>query len=179
MLVPVAIRTEQVRAALRLRLGSDMVQETDVADRAADVLRGYSPYRDTLEALSERLCNTLFDCLYRSLGPRMTVRLDSGAMVRIRIQELPEVADDAMGALFEALTVYSVSYGLLKDYSLRSGSLSAMRVLYQRYDAFQSAQEKEIIARIVRDRYPAERYQAWLPAEAVPQTNHRKETNFS
>lgn len=165
MLVPVAIRTEQVRKALRPRLGSDIVDATDVADCAADVLRAYAPYRDTLEQLAERMGNALFGSLYRTLGPRMTVRLDQGDMVRIRLQDLPEVADDAMGALFESLTVYSVSYDLLKEYSMRSGSLSAMRVLYQRYDDFQSPEEKRIIARIVRDRYPAARYRDWLPPE--------------
>ena len=50
----------------------------------------------------------------------------------------------------------------LKDYSLRTGSLSAMRVLYQKYDDFQSQEEKDLMARIIRDNHPRERYATWL-----------------
>lgn len=162
--MPVAIRTQSVRDALRPRLGSAMVEGCDVADRAAAVLRGYAPYRDTLEDLAERLCNVLFDCLYGMLGPGMTVRLDDGRMQRIHMRELPDIADDVLGALFEAMTVYSVSYNNLKAYAMRTGSLSAMRVLYQQYDEFQTAEEKAIIARILRDNAP-DRAAAWLGDE--------------
>lgn len=163
--MPVVIRTQSVRDALRPRLGSAMVEGCDVADRAASVLRSYAPYRDSLEDLSERLCNVLFDCLYGILGPSMTVRLDDGHMQRIHMRELPDIADDAMGALFEGMTVYSVNYNTLKDYSMRTGSLSAMRVLYQQYDEFQSPEEKAIIARIIRDNVQPERYRSWLKEE--------------
>ena len=162
--MPVAIRTQSVRDALRPRLGSAMVEGCDVADRAAGALRGYAPYRDTLEDLSQRLCNVLFDCLYGILGPGMTVRLDDGRMQRIHMRELPEIADDIMGALFDEMTVYSVTYNTLKEYAMRTGSLSAMRVLYQKYDEFHSAEEKGLIARILRDNAP-ERASAWLGDE--------------
>ena len=92
----------------------------------------------------------------------MAVRLDDGRLLRVRMQDLPDVADAAMGALFEGMTVYSVNYQTLKDYSLRTGSLSAMRVLYLRYGAFQPPEEKALMARIIRERYPRERYAAWL-----------------
>lgn len=164
--MPVAISTASVRDALRPRLGTDMVEGSGVADKAAQVLRSYSPYRDTLEEINRRVCDALFDALYRSVGPSMTVRQDNGVFVRIHMNELPEVADDVMYALFSALNVYSVSYGLMKEYAMRTGSLSAMRTLYEKYDGFQSAQEKALMARIIREGYPPQRWQAWLDAQA-------------
>ena len=160
--MPTAVRTDSVREALRPYLGSAMVYGTDVAEQAAQALRTYAPYRDELEDVAERVRRALFDCLYGALGPRMAVRLDDGRMLRIRMQDLPEVADAAMDALFEGMTVYSVNYQTLKDYSLRTGSLSAMRALYLRYDAFQPPEEKALMARVIRERYPRERYEGWL-----------------
>lgn len=164
--MPVAISTYSVKCALRPYLGSDMVDGTPIAEEAAHVLRSFAPYRDTLEELAERLSNVLFDVLYSALGPRMTVRLDNGDLIRIMMKDLPDVADAAMGALFDTMTVYSVNFQTLKDYSLRTGSLSAMRVLYQKYDDFQSSDEKALMARIIRDNHPKSRYESWLRDEA-------------
>ena len=164
--MPAIIRITDVRRALAPRLGSELVDGTDIADQVAQVLRGYASYRDTLEQLAERLANTLFNALYNILGPSMTVRLDNGAFTRIRLSDLPEIADDALYALFNQLTVYSVNYETLKDYSLRAESLSAMRVLYEKYDDFQSPEEKALMARVIRTGYPPARYEAWLPREA-------------
>ncbi|MBE5804751.1 MAG: hypothetical protein E7316_09590 [Clostridiales bacterium] len=164
--MPVAISTYSVKCALRPYLGSDMVDGTPIAEEAAHALRSYAPYKDTLEDLARRVGQALFDVLYSTLGPRMILRLDSGEMARIHMDELPDVADAVLGVMFEGMTVYSVSYQTLKDYSLRTGSLSAMRVLYQKYDDFQSADEKALMARIIRDNHPRERYMTWLKDEA-------------
>ena len=152
MAMPVGISEWQVREALRPHLGSALVEQTPLARQAASVLRGYAPYRDTLEELEARLESCLFDELYNALGDHMTVRLDDGRIVRIRMRQLPELADEAMGVLFESLQVYSVNYRTLKDYSMRAGSLSAMRVLYEKYAEFQSEEERELLARVIRDR---------------------------
>ena len=161
--MPASVRVSDVRQALRPSLGSGVVDGTPVAEQAALVLRAYASYRDTFDTVQERLANTLFNALYALLGPSMTVRLDDGSSVRIRISDLPDIADDAMYALFNGLTVYSVNYENLKDYSLRAGSLSAMRVLYEKYDAFQSPEEKRLMARVIRGGYPPSRYVSWLP----------------
>lgn len=157
-----AISTYHVKRALQPYLGLELVDATPIAEEAAHVLRSYAPYRETLEQLAKRLEGTLFDGLYAALGPHMRIRLDSGETVRIRMQDLPELADAVMGVLFDGMTVYSVSFQTLKDYSLRTGSLSAMRVLYQKYDEFQSAEEKALMAQIIRDSHPKAHYAAWL-----------------
>ena len=164
--MPVAISTYNVKCALRPYLGSDMVDATPIAEEAAHALRSYAPYKETLEDLALRVANALFDVLYSILGPRMTIRLDNGDLVRIRMDDLPHLADAVLGVMFEGMTVYSVNFQNLKDYSLRTGSLSAMRVLYQKYDDFQSQEEKDLMARIIRDNHPRERYQSWLKDEA-------------
>lgn len=156
------VTPEQIREVLRPSLGSAVLEQTGLSEGAARLLLRFAPYRETLEDLAQRVESYLFDTLYGFLGDDMTVMTDDGQLRRIRMRELPRLADDVMGVLFDHMQVYSIAYEKLKDYSLRSGSLSAMRVLYQKYDAFQPAEEKELIARIIRDNYPPERYADWL-----------------
>lgn len=157
-----AISTYHVKRALQPFLGSELVDATPIAEEAAHVLRSYAPYRESLEQLAQRVADALFNGLYAVLGPHMHIRLDIGETVRIRMQDIPDLADAVMGVLFDGMTVYSVSFQTLKDYSLRTGSLNAMRVLYQKYDEFQSAEEKALMAQIIRDSHPKAHYAAWL-----------------
>ena len=160
------VTEQQVAQVLRPYLGRALTEETALCAGAAQVINAYAPYRDTLEDLAARLEKYLFDGLYTLLGPAMTLRLDDGRAVRIRMRELPELADEALGAMFEGMQVYSVNYDNLRDYAMRAGSLSAMRVLYQKYGEFQTAVEIALLVRIIRERCPAWRYAQWLPQEA-------------
>lgn len=161
--MPMPIPTEAVRQALVPALGSEALQQTGLADTAANLLRAYSPYRTTLMELGEGLCNRLFNDLYALLGPRMTVRLDDGQLRRIPLQALPEIADDVMGVLFDAMTITPDHQQALTEYAMHQTSLSAMRVLLLKYGASMDEMEKDIIRRIIRDNYPPEKYAAWLP----------------
>ncbi len=160
--MPASVSTYDVKCSLRPYLGTELLTATSLAEDVAHVLRSYAPYKESLEQLAQRVADALFSGLYAALGPQMTLRLDGGAMARIHMQDIPDVADAALGVLFDGMTVYSVSFQTLKDYSLRTGSLSAMRVLYQKYDDFQSPEEKALMAQIIRDSHPRARYAAWL-----------------
>lgn len=161
--MPMHVTERQVREILRPRLGSAVVDQSDLCAGAANLMCTYASYRDTFEGMTNQVEHYLFGKLYDLLGPNMTVRLDNGTLKRIRMKEMPELADEAMGAMFENMQIYSVNYANLKDYSMRSGSLSAMRVLYQKYGAFQPAEERLLLKRIIRERYPQSRYESWLP----------------
>ena len=160
------IDTWGVREALRPRLGSALVDEPGFLDRVTHTLRSYAPYKDTFASLSAKLEDDLFNLLYERLGPGMAVTLDNGVTRRVRTAELKDAADDVMGVLFEDLKVYSVSYEALHAYCMETGSFSALRVLYQKYEDFMPAGEKRIIARIIRDNYPPSAWESWLsPAD--------------
>lgn len=167
--MPMSVTERQVKEVLRPRLGTALVEQTELCASLASLMSTFAPYRDTFEGMTEQVERLLFDGLYDLLGPNMTLRLDDGQVRRIRMRELPELADEAMGAMFEAMQVYSVNYRNLKDYSMRAASLSAMRVLYQRYGAFQAPEERTLLERIIRERFPRERYSAWLADEEAEQ----------
>lgn len=156
------IETWHVREVLRPRFGSALVDEPGVPDRAADILRSYAAYKDTFADIASRVEDSLFNMLYDHLGPSMSVRMDDGSSRRIKTAELKDAADDVMGVLFGQLKVYSVNYESLHTYCMESGSFSAMRVLYTRYQDFLPEEERKIIARIIRDSHPESDWKSWL-----------------
>lgn len=160
--MPGYVTAEQVAQALRPSLGSAVLEQTGLCEGAARLLKRFAPYRETLEELAQRVESYLFDTLYGYLGDDMTVKTDSGELRRIRMRELPQLADDVMGVLFDSMQVYSITYikaqGLLPARRFperHAGTLPEVRRL-------QPPEEKELIARIIRDNYPPERYAAWL-----------------
>ena len=67
-----------------------------------------------------------------------------------------------MGVLFDKLTPFSANFIKLNDYSLRVQSLSALRVLYQKYASFYSEEDLRFLKEMVSRTYPPEKYRDWL-----------------
>lgn len=156
------VEERKVKDALRPWLGTAMTENTTIAFDLANVLRRYSPFRQSLDELCEELNSFLFRALHSYLGSAMSIRLDDGRIRRIPVREIEPMADDLMGVLFDSLSVYSVNFELLNSYALTHESLAALRVLYQKYADMMNPAEREMLISIVRDVYPEERYQSWL-----------------
>ncbi|MBR3429953.1 MAG: hypothetical protein IKG87_07640 [Clostridia bacterium] len=156
------IESWHVREVLRSRLGSALVDEPGFAEPLADILRSYASYKDTFESLAEKVEDKLFNMLYDRLGSSMSVRMNDGTLRRVHTAELKDAADDVMGVFFDQLKVYSVNYEALQSYVMKSGSFSAMRVLYTRYGEMLSAGEKQMLARVIRDSRPQAEWEEWL-----------------
>ena len=161
--MPIPIRTAQVRQALLPFLGTETLARTAIAEHAAEALRCFVPHQQPVGALQEQLCRLLFDGLYAHLGQRMTLRLDDGRQARIRMADIPDLADSVLGVLFDSLPEQPSTLELLRDYAMQTTSLAAMRALLLRFGDRQSPDEQAILRRIIRDNYPPERYAAWLP----------------
>ena len=80
----------------------------------------------------------------------------------LRTGKIAAITDDLMGVIFDKLTPFSANFIKLNDYSLRVYSLSALRVLYQRYASFYTKEEFDFMVHMIRTIYPPERYAAWL-----------------
>ncbi len=163
--VAAVIRTQDVSRALHPWVGSYMLESTPISEDVADVLRSYAPYKEDLQKLCIRLDSFLFMALRRYTMGTMRVYLDNGREARIRMADYPLLTDDVLGVLMDSLSPYSVNFELLKNYSMQQPSLNALRVLYTKYQSFQTPEELAAIARTVRTCHPRERYASWLPAD--------------
>ena len=162
------IEAWHVREALRSRFGSALVDQPGIWDRTASLLQRYAPYRDTFEGLAAQLEDVIFNTVYEQLGPSMGARMEDGSVRRLRSAEMKDAADDVMGVLFDSLKVYSVNYDALHEYCMKTGSFSAMRVLYTRYREFMPPEERKIVARVIRDTRPRNQWENWLDPEDRP-----------
>ena len=147
---------------MRPWLGSNIVDGTPLCHDIALILMQYDGGAHQFEELRKQVESCLFNALFEMLGVHMTLRLDNGREQRIWLEQLPVIADEAMGALYEAMPVYSPNYRILTEYMLKSGSFSAMRVLCCMYRRYMDDSEYNRIVSVVRETYPPERYAAWL-----------------
>ena len=143
MAIPVGVA--DVERVLRPWLGTLFLSANPLAADVAAHMRAYAPYRQTLESLRDELESLLLVKLNRLTSGSLTV-----------------ITDDLMGVIFDMLTPFSANFIKLNDYSLRVYSLSALRVLYQRYASFYTKEEFDFMVHMIRTIYPPERYAAWL-----------------
>ena len=162
------IESWHIREVLRPRFGSALADQPGIWDRTAALLNRYAPYKDTFSDLAARLEDSLFNAVYEHLGPSMGAQMNDGSVRRIRTAEFRDAADDVMGLLFDTLKVYSVTYELLHDYCMETGSFAAFRALYTRYTDFMPASERRIMARIIRDARPRAEWESFLDPGDIP-----------
>lgn len=153
----------QVADVLRPWLGDDFLAAVPaLCARAGEMLSAYSPGRDSLTRLCESLDSLLFLTVRDATAERMTVRLRDGTLVRVQVADFAVMADDLMYLLFGAFPLDARHLMLLREYSVRTSSLSAIRALYTRYAEYETPAELDALARVARACHPAFRWRAWL-----------------
>ena len=160
MAMPVG--TEEVERVLRPWLGSLFVNAHPLAAEVADYLRSYAPYRQTLEDLRGELESLLLRKLNALTNRSLTVILDNYRSRKLNMSTIADMTDDLMGIIFDKLTPFSANFIKLNDYSLRVESLNALRVLYQKYASFYSAEEFAFMVNLIKTVHPPQRWESWL-----------------
>ncbi len=157
------VTREEVESAMAPLLGSMLLQTSPMVEEVTQLLRSYAPYRQTLEELSRELNQLLIQLLRSATRGSMLIITDDYQPIRLKEEHFWQLTDDLMGVVFDKMTPFSANFIKLNDYSLRVQSLSALRVLITRYDAYYTEEELLFMIRMVRKTYPRHRYAAWLP----------------
>ncbi len=153
---------EELETALRPWLGSLFLTSNPMLSQLTQMMRSYAPYKQTLESLRDQLESFLLTSINRYTHGSMMVLNDQYKTVRLGQGHISWITDDVMGVLFDKLTPFSANFIKLNDYSLRVQSLSALRVLYQKYASFYSEEDLRFLKEMVRRTYPPEKYRDWL-----------------
>ena len=151
-----------IRNALYQCFGSTLAEDPALVEGVARVLDSFVPGRESFSDLSRRMEDFLFNALYDRLGPGMTLRMDNGVTERIRLSDLPRLADEMLYPLFASFKPWSLHYERLHSWWMESGSFSAMRALYLHFSDFLPDQDRLLIERVVRENLPAARHTAWF-----------------
>ena len=156
------IEQADVERVLRPWLGSLFLNTHPLAEVVTEKLSNYAPYRQDFESLRSELEVLLITKLNSLTGGSLTVILDNYRSRRLGQTAITAMTDDLMGVVFDKLTPFSANFLKLNEYSLHNESLSALRVLYQKYASFYSPDELAFMVQMIRNVYPEERYRAWL-----------------
>lgn len=151
-----------MRETLRDCLGSVLAEDSSFFEGSVRILCSYVPGKDSFRDVSHRMEDYLFNALYDRLGPGMMLKQDDGVFRRIRLADLPMLADQAIYPLFACLKPWSVDYERVHSWWMESGSFSAMKALYFRFQDFLPSQERQLIERTVRENLPADKQAFWF-----------------
>jgi len=156
------IAKSQVIAALTPWLGSEMTLLLDgQMEKITGLLNGWSP-RQELAPLAQRIDSLLFLAVREETRGRFLIRLADESWVRVTLEDFAAMADDALYPLFCDMPLDAESLLILREYSMTSASLSALRAQYLRFASMQTPQELAAIASFVKKCYPAARWRSWL-----------------
>ena len=160
MAIPVDVK--DVERVLRPWLGSLLLSSNTLASDLACVLMEYAPYRHTLQQLRDCVAHDLLTGVNRVTGGSMCIVQDNYRTRRLTLSDMQWMTDDVMGLVFDSLTPFSANFTKLNDFALHEESLSAMRVLYQKYRSFFTDEQYQFLIKMIRTIYPPERYTMWL-----------------
>ena len=156
------IAEAQVRIALQPWLGAHLMAA--LSPEIRDITGRLNTYssRKAPDELQESLDSLLFFAVRDATRGSMLITLADESLIRIRVEDFFVMADDLMLLVFEKFPADQHHLLLLREYSMRKPSLSALRVLYTRFASLQTRQELDAIASVARSCHPAFRLRGWL-----------------
>ena len=160
--MPVPVQLDDVNDALKPWLGALFLMSTPLSQEITYQMVQYSPVRESLEQLRERLEHHMLVTINRLTRSSMCIMVENYQTRRLSLRDIEGMTDDLMGLVFDRLPPIEPNFDRLNEYSLQHESLAALRVLYQKYSAFFSEEEYRFMISMMKSLYPKERYQAWL-----------------
>ena len=162
------IAPEHVEETLRPWLGSGfLARNKALCDRTASALFSFQVQRDSLFRLAQWLDNLLFMSVREDTSGRMALEMDTGQLIRLRVGDFSLMADELLFLLFEALPRDAAVQAMIREYSMRSGSLSALRALYLLFWKLQTPEETETLRRVITSCHEPWRFRPWI--DTTPQ----------
>lgn len=157
------IKPDRVAECLRPYLGSAFVAANpSLMEKASMTLFAFRPEQDSFLQLAQRLDNLLFMAVREQTSARMVLEMDNEQLVRLRISDFAVMADELLYLLFETMETTPRHQAMLRDYSMRNQSLTALKALYLHYQEHQSPEETLLLRRIITTSYPSWRYRTWM-----------------
>lgn len=154
---------EQTAATLRPWLGSAFVAaHAELMERISLKLTHFVPGRDSLHHSAVDIDSLLFMAVRNHTQGRMNLQMDNGQLIRLRLNDFALMADELLYLLMAGLPRDEQSFLLLREYSLRQGSLAALKALYLHYAPYQGEEEYRTVRRVITTCHPPFRWRGWL-----------------
>ena len=160
--MPIPVNPDDVIDVLKPWLGTLFLMSTPLSQEIAYEMMHYVPARESFAQLRDRLEHQLLVSINKLTRSSMCIMVEDYRTKRLTLGEIEDMTDDLIGIVFDRLSPFSSNFERLNEYALQHASLSALRVLYQKYSSFYSLEENAFMVQMIKKTYPQERYQAWL-----------------
>ena len=160
--MPIPVNPDDVNDVLKPWLGTLFLMSTPLSREIAYEIMRYAPARETFAQLRDRLEHQMLMSINKLTRSSMCIMVEDYRTKRLTLGEIEDMTDDLIGIVFDRLSPFSSNFERLNAYALQHASLSALRVLYQKYASFYSEEEYVFMVKMIKKTYPRERYQAWL-----------------
>ncbi len=139
-----------------------VVRHAELMERLAFKISQFDRQRCSLHQSAQDMDTQLFMAVREDTAGRMILQMNNGDHMRLRLNDFTLMADELMYLLLSALPQDQRSLLLIREYSMRQGSLAALKTLWLHYAPFQSEEEYRTVERIIRGSHPAFRWRQWL-----------------
>ena len=161
------VSEQQVFHLLSPWLGSALLRvRPQIVTETQKRLNAFVSARDKAADLRNSLEGYLYSAVRSVTEGDMRVLLDSGTVIKMESDDFPVLADELLYLIFDQFPTDAHHLMLLRDYSLRENSLSAIRALYLRFADYETEEERKTLARVARQSHPAFRWREWLTDNA-------------
>lgn len=156
----------QTSDALRPWLGGDFLsRNAEVAERVTHKLNAFTINRDEVPQVAQWVNDLLFLSVRDFTRGKMVLQMDDDLFVRVRVSDFALMVDDVLYLLFHNMPREMPYFVLVRDYSVRQGSLSALRALYLDYHMFQTPEEWDTVRRVITSCHEPFRFRAWINSQ--------------
>lgn len=127
-------RLDRIESMLRAQLGSELLERCpDLVYSVNQSIFRFMRTDATLAALWRQIDSALFNAVYTGTGRSMVVTLDSGERMRVKSDQIRDLADRLLALAYDSLPVSPSVQDALCDLARESGSYAAMRELVRRF----------------------------------------------
>lgn len=131
--IVMAGRLDQIESMLRARLGSALLERCpDLVYSINQSLVRFGRTSATLPVLWGQIDSSIFNAVYTGTDRSMVVIRDDGQRMRVRSDDIRDLADRLLSLSYSALPVSPSLQDALFDFA-REGSFAAMRELVRRF----------------------------------------------
>lgn len=152
----------QTSDALRPWLGGNFLSHhAQLIERVTARLNAFT-LRDEVAEVAQWVNDLLFMSVREYTRGKMLLQMDDDLYVRLRVSDFSLMVDDLLYLLFHRLPREMPYFIMIRDYSVRHGSLSALRALYLDYAMFQTEEEWATVRRVITSCHEPFRFRAWI-----------------
>ena len=149
-------------AILEPWLGQDILHSTDLVKSIYTEIERFDSDKGDIEELRKRLESLIFRKIHEKTDGNMRILLNNGTKIRIYLEDISDIADELIYPVLLNVPQTTEQYHRILMFAMTHDSLSALHILYDHFERFQTKEDLKTVSRTIREGYRSCRWKSWL-----------------